>query len=113
MSPAAMGIVCDFNFDYVVDGLDLGVFSENWLVDEDLLAVDSDRNGLVNMKDFAVLAGCWFTSEDPCFGVETGEDFESGDFGWYDWQHDGDANWAVSSDASPVGRMWHARASSG
>ena len=97
MSPAAMGIVCDFNFDYVVDGLDLGVFSENWLVDEDLLAADSDRNGLVNMKDFAFLAGCWFESEEACFLVETGEDFESGDFGWYDWQHDGDANWVLES----------------
>jgi hypothetical protein len=59
MSLSTVGNVADFNADDAVDGQDLGIFTDMWLTEDVLLAEDTNRDGLVNLLDLAMLAEQW------------------------------------------------------
>ena len=46
-----------------VDGENLALFVEMWLVEDVLLSEDINRNGLVNFSDWAEFAGQWLWEE--------------------------------------------------
>jgi hypothetical protein len=54
----------------------------------------------VNFPDYGLFAQNWRTGLTP-FVLD--EDFETGDFSKYNWQHTGDANWVVVSDVNYEG----------
>ncbi|MHC4396072.1 MAG: hypothetical protein ACYS1A_10510, partial [Planctomycetota bacterium] len=51
----------DINQDCVVDWADVNEMAEQWLVDGYDFQADADRNGEVNLKDYALLADGWNT----------------------------------------------------
>jgi len=51
--------------------------------------------GEVDGKDYALFAGNW---SGELIATVVDEDFETGDFSKYDWQHSGDANTAYLED---------------
>jgi lysophospholipase L1-like esterase len=57
MSLSNVGNVADLNNDHSVDIFDLMQFCELWMLTQDLLAEDLNRNGLVDFRDYAILAG--------------------------------------------------------
>ncbi len=59
MSLNPVGNVCDFNGDGVVDMLDWGMLGEKWLVEQVLLKVDEDRDGVVDARDLCIFVGEW------------------------------------------------------
>ncbi len=59
MSGDVVGNVADLNHDDSVDASDLLLFTEDWPVLKILLDTDLDRNGAVNLWDFAVLLQEW------------------------------------------------------
>jgi hypothetical protein len=65
MSLSNDGNVADLNHDGAVDFLDLEVFCEEWPVQEVLLSQDMDRNGVVDGRDYAILALNWPQPEEP------------------------------------------------
>ncbi|MHC4501287.1 MAG: GLUG motif-containing protein, partial [Planctomycetota bacterium] len=83
------------------DALDLAFLLERWLADDCnglngyCDGADLDRGGEVDGKDYGLFAGNW-SAELMVLMLD--EDFETGDFSKYDWQHSGDANWVVVSD---------------
>jgi hypothetical protein len=50
----------DFNLDKNVDAIDLLEFADEWLVQRQPSKCDLDRDGTVNMNDFAIFADYWF-----------------------------------------------------
>ena len=60
----------------------------------------------VSFNDFAVMAAQWPTTDYNNVVAMTSqwirtmeiEDFETGDFSKYDWQHSGEASWLIVSD---------------
>ncbi len=64
MSLASLGFPADLNHDEQVGPLDLKQLAKSWAVQEDLLAADLNRDGLVDGMDFAVLGMQW-RSEPP------------------------------------------------
>ena len=55
----AVGNVADFNKDGAVDGLDLQMLGDKWLLEEILLAEDINRNNFVDLVDFVSFAQEW------------------------------------------------------
>ncbi len=55
----AVGNPADFNKDDSVDGLDLNLLADKWLLEEILLAEDINRNNFVDMIDVALFAQEW------------------------------------------------------
>ena len=54
-------------------------------------------DGIIDIKDIAQMATCWM-DEGIKYVSPITEDFETGDFTAYPWQHGGDANWSIVSD---------------
>ncbi len=54
-----VGSAADFNKDDFVDGLDLNLLADKWLLEEILLAEDINRNNFVDMIDLALFAQEW------------------------------------------------------
>jgi len=92
----------DFVCPEGVDAYDLAFLIDYWL--ESGLGpyggADLSGDEDVDFEDFA-LFGQHFSSELILLVLD--EDFETGDFSKYDWQHSGDANWIVVSDANYEG----------
>ena len=59
MSLSTAGNKADLNNNGFVDGEDLALLVEMWLVEDILLPGDINRNGLINFSDFAEFAGQW------------------------------------------------------
>jgi hypothetical protein len=101
-----MARVGDFVCPDGVDALDLAFFLERWLADNcDQLngycdSTDLDRGGEVDGKDYGLFAGYW---SDELTALALDEDFETGDFSKYDWQHSGNASWVAVSDVKYEG----------
>jgi hypothetical protein len=96
----------DFDLDGDVDGLDLGTFIAHWLADDCneqngyCDSTDLNKSGDVDSKDYGLFAGNWSSA---LIARVLDEDFETGDFSKYDWQHSGDASWVVVSDVKYEG----------
>jgi hypothetical protein len=88
------------------DALDLAFFLERWLADDCneldgyCDGADLDRGGEVDGRDYGLFAGYW---SGELIATALDEDFETGDFSKYDWQHSGDASWVVVSDVKYEG----------
>jgi parallel beta-helix repeat protein len=59
MSLSTAGNVADINDDDAVNGRDLRIFMDMWLIQAMLLAEDINRDGAVNLPDLALLAEQW------------------------------------------------------
>jgi hypothetical protein len=59
LSPTTLGRRADLDHDEQVGPPDLARIAQNWLVQQDLLAEDLDRSGVVDFNDFALLAEEW------------------------------------------------------
>ncbi|MHC4676955.1 MAG: GLUG motif-containing protein [Planctomycetota bacterium] len=85
---------------------DLALFAAHWLDDDCNDAndycegADLDESNNVNFADYALFAENWRKGLMPSV---LDEDFETGDFTKYNWQHAGDANWVVVSDVNYEG----------
>ena len=58
-SLSAAGNVADLGNDDMVDAVDVLEFSERWMTVEEFLPADMNRNGEVELGDWAILAGNW------------------------------------------------------
>jgi len=65
MSPSDLGNVADLNHDLQVGPDDLKLLSGKWALMEDLLAADLNRDGKVNVIDFAILGQSWRSGAPP------------------------------------------------
>jgi hypothetical protein len=63
MSLSTVGNKADLNNDGDVNGDDLALFVDMWLVEDVLLSEDINRNGFVNLSDWAEFAGQWLWEE--------------------------------------------------
>ncbi len=91
----------DINRDGVVNFHDFSILASAW----DSQAGEANWNQLcdiylpgddqINLYDLQEFCSNWL-SGSPVPGFD--EDFETGDFSRYDWQHLGDANWNIVSD---------------
>jgi parallel beta-helix repeat protein len=59
MSLSGVGNVADIDNDGLVDFNDMALLTEMWLSDQILLAEDLNRDRIVNLADFAILAANW------------------------------------------------------
>jgi len=59
MSLSIAGSPADLNSDDAVDAEDLRMLGDLWLKDDVLLAEDINRDGVVNLPDFALFADDW------------------------------------------------------
>jgi hypothetical protein len=59
MATHGWALLCDLNNDSNVDSLDLITISELWLQESTNLFGDVSRDGVVNLKDFSLLAQQW------------------------------------------------------
>jgi hypothetical protein len=59
MSPNAIGLAADLNFDNVIDVADLLLMAQAWTKHQVLLAADLTRDGRVGIEDLAVMAESW------------------------------------------------------
>ena len=59
MSLSTVGNIADLNNDDLVNIDDLDYFAEQWLVEAAPIKEDLDRNGTVDMLDFAILVQNW------------------------------------------------------
>ncbi len=62
MSLSNTGYLADLDLDSQIGPVDLALFAEKWLVEEDLLSEDLDRNGIVDLADFTLLGEQWRSS---------------------------------------------------
>jgi hypothetical protein len=58
-SPVNIGRQADFDHDDHVGPADLKILSQSWLKRQDLLAADLNGNGIVDLRDLAVLGANW------------------------------------------------------
>ena len=63
MSPNSVGNIANLDHDDAVDANDLGLLSEDWLYAEYLLDTDLNRNGKVDIADFAEFGKQWLWVE--------------------------------------------------
>ncbi len=63
MSSSNAGNIADLNQDNAVEFGDLDLFSGRWLFDQSLLPEDMDRNGTVDLSDYAFFARQWLWEE--------------------------------------------------
>ena len=63
MSLSTAGNKADFNNDGFVDGEDLALFVDMWLVDDLLLPENINRKDSINFSDWAEFAGQWLWEE--------------------------------------------------
>jgi hypothetical protein len=88
------------------DALDLAFFLERWLPDDCnglngyCDGADLNRGGEVDGKDYGLFAKYW---SGELTALVLDEDFETGDFSKYDWQHSGATGWVVVSDVKYEG----------
>jgi len=61
MSSSTVGNIADLNNDDSVGHADLKMLVERWLHQEALVAEDLDRNSVVNLSDFCILADEWLS----------------------------------------------------
>jgi hypothetical protein len=86
--------------------LDLAHLAAHWLEEDcndangHCEGTDLNKSGGVNFPDYGLFAENWRTGLTP-FVLD--EDFETGDFSKYNWQHADDANWTVVSDVNYEG----------
>ncbi|UCC21809.1 MAG: right-handed parallel beta-helix repeat-containing protein [Planctomycetota bacterium] len=59
MSLSSFGSVADFNCDFVIDVVDLGMFADMWLAEDVPLKEDTNRDGVVNFLDYEDVAENW------------------------------------------------------
>jgi hypothetical protein len=59
MSPNAIGLAADLNFDNVIDVADLLLVAQAWTKHQVLLAADLTRDGRVGIEDLAAMAEEW------------------------------------------------------
>jgi hypothetical protein len=59
MSPSIEGNIADLNNDDYVNKIDLLIFVDSWLKNENLLPADTNRNGRVDFEDFVTFADNW------------------------------------------------------
>ena len=59
MSPSDLGDLADLNNDGYIGPRDVQRLAEKWLLQEDLVAEDLDRDGVVDFNDFAIMAFSW------------------------------------------------------
>ena len=59
MAPYNWALLADRNNDGMVDAIDLDGQAQEWLTNESEQPGDLDRDGTVNMIDFAKLNGSW------------------------------------------------------
>jgi hypothetical protein len=59
MSPNAIGLAADLNFDDRVDIADFAILARGWMKDEPLLTADLTRDGRVGIEDLAAMAEEW------------------------------------------------------
>jgi len=85
--------------DESIDIEDLKVLTDEWLVEGTIYDSDiagaNGPDGIVNMMDFACLAGNWGVAENI---IEYDEAFETGDFSKLPWVHSGDGPWTIVSN---------------
>jgi hypothetical protein len=99
-------LLADFVCPNGVDALDLAFFQERWLANDCnglngyCDGADLNRSGEVDAVDYGLFAGYW---SGELTALVLDEDFETGDFSKYDWQHSGAANWVVVSDVKYEG----------
>jgi hypothetical protein len=62
MSADTCSSIADLTCNGVVDGEDLMLLAEKWLVAETPLRQDLNRNGMVDMHDFAIFESEWRAS---------------------------------------------------
>ena len=59
LSLSSSGKVADLNGDDFVGLIDASSFMGQWQVEADLLSEDFNRDGVVNLRDWAILANNW------------------------------------------------------
>ncbi|NLH18373.1 MAG: hypothetical protein GX455_17500, partial [Phycisphaerae bacterium] len=59
MSPNAIGLAADLNFDDSVELADFSILSHAWMKSEPLLSADLTRDGRVDLEDLAEMAEYW------------------------------------------------------
>jgi len=52
-------VPADLNLDYIVDANDLDLLKKNWLLNNPIIDEMLFEDGIINLKDFAVLADSW------------------------------------------------------
>jgi len=70
MSLSDVGNIADLDNDGDVDYNDLKLFTDQWPVEQALLAEDLDRNGKVDFKDYAIFGNEWFNEYIGEAGIE-------------------------------------------
>jgi len=95
-----MVVSADFDESGVYDFGDVVVLTQNWLKNRpDIDIAPPGGDGVINCIDFSALAELWLVPVINPFD----EDFETGDFSKYEWQHSGNANWGIVSDVKYEG----------
>jgi len=90
----------DLNRDGKVNFLDFSILASAWNSQagqphwNPICDIYLPENNQINLYDLQQFCSNWL------YGCSTGfeENFETGDFSLYDWQHSGDANWNIVSD---------------
>jgi predicted outer membrane repeat protein len=59
MSTSTTSNIADIDFSGSVDGIDLKLFTQKWLLQQFLVHEDLNRDGIVNSKDYALFANNW------------------------------------------------------
>jgi predicted outer membrane repeat protein len=59
MSTSTTSNIADIDFSGSVDGIDLKLFTQKWLLQQFLVSEDLNRDGIVNSKDYALFANNW------------------------------------------------------
>ena len=59
MSTSTTSNIADIDFSGSVDGIDLKLFTQKWLLQQFLVPEDLNRDGIVNYKDYAIFADNW------------------------------------------------------
>lgn len=62
MPPYGWVITCDMTNDGIVDTVDLACLGEDWLMAQPDRSADVNRDNMVNLGDFAMIAGEWLQS---------------------------------------------------
>ena len=106
MSLSNTGIRADLNGDFYVNFDDFAIFAQKWFVTQPLLAADFDRDGGIDGNDLEILAEYWLIDPnempDPNFALMY-DGFESGDFRQNPWQRSGAANWSITTGEANAG----------
>jgi hypothetical protein len=98
----------DFNGDLRVNYLDYALMAQSWQSQPGdahwkcLCDISGPPDDKIDLRDLFVLCSAWLQAPLP-EPEYFEEDFETGDFSRYDWQHTGNAPWSVVSDQGGQG----------